>query len=221
MSVSALRARLSALRKDIPAHPNESMVKDYNSIVAGFEAELHDPEFGHFKIAEVDVKPRVVNLSPTQGITYSKGNYCERGLFKRTVEGLWSYLQHQRIVEEPGRRKPHKKPKSQVINFNGPVTGSTIQQGDHNTVVNYQNDLRAVLDEIRSVLNAARLSADAKQELTSDVETVEAQMKSPKPKFSIIRESLVSARHILEHAVGAGMAHAYFPLLVAFLERHH
>jgi hypothetical protein len=48
MSVHALRARLSALLKNIRSHPNESDVKDYNSIVAGFESELHDPEFGHF-----------------------------------------------------------------------------------------------------------------------------------------------------------------------------
>lgn len=44
-------------------------------------------------------------------------------------------------------------------------------------------------------------------------------MKSPKPKHVIIRESLVSARHILEHAFGAGMAH-FFPQLLQFLEHH-
>jgi hypothetical protein len=50
--------------------------------------------------------------------------------------------------------------------------------------------------------------------------TVEAQIKSPKPKHAITRESLTSARHILEHALGAGMAHAYFPLLIEFLKHH-
>jgi hypothetical protein len=83
------------------------------------------------------------------------------------------------------------------------------------------NDVRQVIGEIRSVMNAAKLTADAKDELRAEVETVEAQVKSPRPKQTIIRESLLSARRILEHAFGAGMAHAYFPLLLKFLEHHH
>jgi hypothetical protein len=220
MSVSALRARLSALRKNIPSWPTESLAREYNSMVDEFESELQDKEFAHFKIPESDIKPRIVSVVPGRGANYSTAKYCEDGVLKRQVDGLWAYLEAVQVVE---REEPKSSGagRSHVINFNAPVSGSTFQQGDHNTVVNYQNDLRAVLDEIRSVINAAKLSPDVKQELTSDVETVEVQMKSPKPKFNIIRESLGSARHILEHAVGAGMAHAYFPLLLAFLERHH
>lgn len=96
-----------------------------------------------------------------------------------------------------------------------------IQQGSHNTAtVNYQNDVEKVLEEIRPLLNAAKLTSEAKEELRAEFVTVEAQMKSPKPKHAIIRESLQSARHILEHAFGAGMAHAYFPLLVEFFKHH-
>ena len=96
-----------------------------------------------------------------------------------------------------------------------------IQQGNHNTAtVNYQNDVEKVLEEIRPLLNAAKLGPDAKAELRDEYATVEAQMKSPKPKHAIIRESLTSARHILEHAFGAGMAHAYFPLLIEFFKHH-
>jgi len=56
--------------------------------------------------------------------------------------------------------------------------------------------------------------------LRAKVETVEAQMKSSKPKHAIIRESLQSARHILEHAVGSGIAHMTYPLLMKFLEHY-
>jgi len=36
--------------------------------------------------------------------------------------------------------------------------------------------------------------------------------------FQRIRECFVSARHILEHAFGAGMGRVYFPLRVEFLK---
>jgi hypothetical protein len=144
------------------------------------------------------------------------GCYCDPRIFKQQVEGLWEYLEDGGFVSEKSEPKPEIKGGSQTIHIHGDVTGSTIQQGSHNTaMVNYRNDVRQVVDEIRSVVNAAKLTTDAKDELTAEVETVEAQIKSPRPKHAIIKESLLSARHILEHAFGAGMAH-YVPLLLIF-----
>jgi hypothetical protein len=140
---------------------------------------------------------------------------------RRQVEGLWAYLEDGGVVHPERPESKPKAPHSQTINIHGPVTGSTIQQGDHNiATLNYQHDVERILEEIRSLLNAAKLSGDAKLELRAEFQTVEAQIKSPKPKHGIIRESLQSARHILEHAFGAGLAHVYFPLLVEFFKHH-
>lgn len=221
MSVKTVIARLNALRKNLPDRDvNESVVRDFDSMVRELEQELPDPEITHFLIPEQDVKKKITSVAPGRGATYSRDRYCDRGVFRRQVEGLWGYLEDTGVVQperlEPKRLTPH----SQTINIHGHVTGSTIQQGDHNVAsVNYQNEVKQALEEIRSVLNAAKLNPEEKQELRAEVETLEAQMKSPRPKHMIIRESLQSARHVLEHAFGAGLAH-YFPQLLLFLEHH-
>jgi hypothetical protein len=130
----------------------------------------------------------------------------------RTELDRWRFMRKKKETEE----QP-----SHIINIHGPVTGSIIQQGDHTTAtLNYVTEVEKVLEELRPTLNAAKLTAEAKQELRAEFETVEAQTKSPRPKHTIIKQSLESARHILEHAFGAALAHSYYPLLIEFLSRH-
>ena len=56
--------------------------------------------------------------------------------------------------------------------------------------------------ELREKTSDLKLEGDAKAELESEVRTVEAQLVSPKPKDSILRESLNSIRHVLEGVAG-------------------
>jgi hypothetical protein len=219
MPVNVIKARLNSLRKNLPTRDVEqSVVDNFNAMVDQLEEELPDPEVSNFKVSAADLKKKIVQIIPGKGATYTTDKYCDRRIFKTQVEGLWEYLVDSGVIERDIEDAP-KTPHSGGI-YIGSVTGSVIQQGSHNTAtVNYQNDVREVVEEIRSVLNATKLTPEAKEELRAEVETVGAQMKSPKPKHVIIRESLVSARHILEHAFGAGMAH-YFPLLLKFLEHH-
>ena len=220
MPVNVIKARLSSLRKNLPSWTTEAVAREFNSMVQQLEDELQDPEIASFQIADRDIKPRIVSVAPGRGANYSKDKYCDNQLFKRQVDGLWEYLIDSKVIEGDAPQSKPKRP-AQAINIYGNVTGSTIQQGDNNTAtVTYRQDAQAVIDEIRSVLNAQKLTRDAKAELTAEVETAEVQLKSPRPKHTIIKECFVSARHILEHGFGAGMAHAYFPLLLAFLEHH-
>ncbi len=55
---------------------------------------------------------------------------------------------------------------------------------------------------LRSKTSELNLGNDSKAELESEIKTIEAQVESPKPKDSILRESLVSVRRILESAAG-------------------
>jgi hypothetical protein len=223
MPVNVIKARLNALRRNLPTRDVEqSAVDSFNSMVDQLEEELPDPEISHFKVFAADVKPVIVQVIPGQGAKYTKDKYCDPRIFKTQVEGLWEYLSDSGVITENVEDATTPGHSSGDIHIHGPVTGSVIQHGSHNiATVNYQNDVEKVLEEIRPLLNAAKLTPDAKDELRAEVETVEAQVKSPRPKHTIIRESLLSTRRILEHAFGAGMAHAYFPLLLAFLERHH
>ena len=221
MPVSVIKARLKSLRKNLPPEDvGESVIKDFNGMVRELEEELPDPEVSHFLVPDSDMKRHFI-FGTERGAVYTDERFCDPQVFKRQVEGLWEYLADSGVIEGETPEQKRKNPRSsQTINIHGDVTGSTIQQGDHNTARTiYQGDVQQIVEEIRSVLNAAKLTPDAKQELRAEVETVEAQLKSPRPKHVIIKESLVSARHILEHAFGAGMVH-YFPLLLIFLENH-
>lgn len=224
MSLTAIRARLNALRKNLPlSNAMESHVNDFNSMARELAEELRDPEISRFLIPEFEVKPRIVSVAPGRGAQYSKNKFCDSGLFKRQVEGLWAYLEDIGIVEaeKPSGTKPDKPESPAGIHFHAPVTGSIIQQGNDNTATfNYQSDVEKVLAEIKPLLNAAKLNEEQKRELNADFQSAEAQIRSPNPKRAIIRESLQSIRHVLEHAFGAGLAHAYFPLLVEFFKHH-
>ena len=221
MPLNVIKARLNSLRKNLPTGDVEqSEVETFNAMADELEEELQDPEVGHFKVKSTDVK-QIWRRVRNQGRKLSDDKYCNNRVFKKQVDGLWEYLVDSHRIDS-GMEDTPKTSHSGDMHFHAPVTGSVIQQGSHNTAtVKYQNEVGKVLDEIRPVMNAAKLTAEAKEELRAEVETVEAQVKSPKPKHMIIRESLQSARHILEHAFGAGMGHAYFPFPIEFQKHHH
>ncbi len=58
--------------------------------------------------------------------------------------------------------------------------------------------VKELLGVLREQLDREDLKEAARAELRSEVKTIEAQTESPQPKPAIIRESLTSARRILE-----------------------
>ena len=98
-----------------------------------------------------------------------------------------------------------------INNFYGAVNGLQIQQDVSDSVqVSTFNQidlegLKGFLTAIQTKLNELQLTPESKQEIGADVETLRAQAESPKPKQSIIRESLSSIKRVLEGA-GGGVA---------------
>jgi len=96
-----------------------------------------------------------------------------------------------------------------ITNFYGPVSSSQIQQQTSDStqfLATEKIDIEPILKfiaEIRDRLSELELTSDIKEELNAELNTVDAQAKSPKPKPSIIRESLSTIRRILEGASGA------------------
>jgi mRNA-degrading endonuclease YafQ of YafQ-DinJ toxin-antitoxin module len=91
-----------------------------------------------------------------------------------------------------------------IIYIAGNVTESAIQQGSSyaKQIVNINRsqhqDLNEILELLKGVLNESGLKQQNKTELNAEVQTIVAQVHSPKPKIMIIRESLSSAKAILE-----------------------
>jgi hypothetical protein len=105
------------------------------------------------------------------------------------------------------------------IVFNiGSMSNSQIQAGTTNSqqVAVSGVDPQKVLDfvrDARKALGSLPLPAEAREELKGELDTLEAQAKSPKPKPPIVRESAKSVRAILEGAAGNATAEGLLAML--------
>lgn len=110
-----------------------------------------------------------------------------------------------------------------ITNFFGDVTQSQVQQGSHESnqsqeianPIDYES-LLVLVNAIGKSASDAALQSDQFNELKSDLETLTSQAKSPKPKLSIIKESLLSVKRIAEGATG-GILAQYAPQIATFL----
>lgn len=62
--------------------------------------------------------------------------------------------------------------------------------------------VRKLLEEISKDLASLNLTEDEKSEIEADFTALQAQVKSPNPKISIIKETLSSLRNIFENITG-------------------
>jgi hypothetical protein len=96
-----------------------------------------------------------------------------------------------------------------VNNFFGDVTNPQVQQGAPHSVqvltaFTVDSDaLGSFLVEFRRQLDSLSLSPEALAEAEAELETLEAQRRSPKPKSPIVRDGLKSLRSLLENAGGS------------------
>lgn len=161
-------------------------------------------------------------------------NYLEgEGLiwFDRVMRGLGHVrLTHAGLREIEDAFGQPDTPTRHFMPFNilnvGQMIGSTIQQGtigSSQTLNTYSEGLeqiRAFIEHLSHSLDELNLKMDLKGELNAEITTIEAQLTSPKPKTSILREGLNSIKRILEgvvgSAIGAQLANQ-IPALLAFL----
>nr|WP_228518085.1 hypothetical protein [Vibrio parahaemolyticus] len=81
------------------------------------------------------------------------------------------------------------------------------------TISENRDNLREFIQRFNEVHDSLDLDDLTKQELCTEVKTVELQLESPKPKQSIISESIKSIRSILEGVTGSMVATGLLALL--------
>lgn len=96
-----------------------------------------------------------------------------------------------------------------VNNFYGEIRNSQIQQGTHNSTKNFdskidKSSLEIILKEIQSEISKATISQNYLNDIYAEIETIKAQIKSSKPKFNIVKESMNSIKDFLT-AAGSGV----------------
>jgi hypothetical protein len=145
--------------------------------------------------------------------------YVTMGTVALTHWGLKEMEQSLAAPEEPTEHFP-----SLVIAQNylqvETMIGSQVQQGTTASQINAGTggELVALVAEIRAALADLNLSDEQRDQVEVDLTTVEVQVNSPRPKAGVIRESLASARSVLEGALGSGLA-TTAPHLPALIER--
>lgn len=97
-----------------------------------------------------------------------------------------------------------------INNFEGSIANAHIQQGNCNTmnIKQCKNEIdtaKFLVDEIKKLINDMPQD-EQKETLQADIESVECQLKSPKPKMRAVKELLNSARNILEGTFGSLIA---------------
>lgn len=144
-------------------------------------------------------------------VQYLSGEY----LLEHKYLGGGIGITHHGVVEvENALSSPdtptHYFPPVNVINV-GTMIGSTIQQGSPEATqfASFENQLGSIRDfvqNVRSNLNELELPDAAHQDLIAELDTLDAQMQTSRPKQSILSECLLSVRTILEGAGGAVVA---------------
>jgi hypothetical protein len=106
-----------------------------------------------------------------------------------------------------------------VLNVQSMV-GSQIQQGSHGSIQTQtqtitQSDLtaiKAIITALQSELDSMALEEEARAEAAAELQTLNAQIQSSKPKPNIIRESLRTLRGIVEGVASNAVADKILPL---------
>ncbi|MDO8998862.1 MAG: hypothetical protein Q7W45_03780 [Bacteroidota bacterium] len=115
-------------------------------------------------------------------------------------------LEVEEALSNPNKPTDHFLPVN-IINVQS-MNNSVIQQGSSHSsqTVNITskniNDLKNFISELKGSIDKLQLESVKHSELLSEIATLEAQSNSPRPKVSIIGETLVTIRSILEGVAG-------------------
>lgn len=106
----------------------------------------------------------------------------------------------------------------------GSMSHSQIQQhssgGQNMANKDAVEQARMLVEALSESLAALKLSSAAENELRAEIDTIKAQVASPKPKVSVLKECLLSAKTILEGTAGNVLASGValqIPAIVAAL----
>lgn len=168
---------------------------------------------------EVPFEPRLhVSKSKVQGILETVRNIVLEWSLKLEKEGING--EGMTFSKEEKHRAA-----TTVFNIEN-MYHSQIQQGtDHSTQTmttqgpNLQ-EIRQLVESLKPVVDQLGLERTTKEQLLADIQTVEPQLSAPKPNRSILKESMLSIKTVLEGAAGNILASEiltkYGPLFASF-----
>lgn len=125
----------------------------------------------------------------------------------------------ERALSKPDTPTHYFPPVINILHVQSMV-GSQIQQGTSNSTQTQsqsitQNDLAAVqtlLTSLQQNLHSLGFTPETLAEAQAEIQTLEAQLRSTKPKSAILRESLRTLRNLVEGVASNALASGILPL---------
>jgi len=116
----------------------------------------------------------------------------------------WGIKEVEEAIEHPDKETEHFLPIN-IISI-GTMTNSTLQQGTSHSSIAFGGqqliDLEDIIKSIKAISESLDISLELHKELYSELQTLEIQKESPKPKSIIIKESLKTIRSLMESVIG-------------------
>jgi hypothetical protein len=188
--------------------------------------EITDGDYNKFKL--MWSLGEELNLSRDE--TLSVMNYLNtEGLARYfTLDGAvgithTGVIEVERALSKPDTPTQYFPPVINILHVQSMV-GSQIQQGSSSSTQTQsqsitQNDLNEIgvlLSSIKQNLTEIGLTGDANTDAEAEIQTIEAQLRSSKPKSAILRESFKTLRNLIEgvasNAVAAGVLPLFAPV---------
>lgn len=122
----------------------------------------------------------------------------------------WGVKEVELAISQPDQPTEHFLPVN-VINI-GTMNNSQIQQGTMNSnqelIIEQSkiSEIQEILEKISNSVDQLALNELDKEDLKIELETTSAQLKSSKPKKSIVKECFNSIKGILENAAASALA---------------
>lgn len=169
---------------------------------------------------EIPLRPAlIVQRSSLTGILDRVRNIILQWALKLEEDGILG----EEITFTTEERDKASNLSHNIYQFFGPISDSQIQAGSPHSVQTFAKtiDLEKVRDfvtEARGSISKLELEPDQKKELEAELQTLESQLASPKPKMMVIKECLRSSRSILEGLVGSAIASGLLHKLGLFVQ---
>ena len=109
-----------------------------------------------------------------------------------------------------------------ITNHIGTMVNSQLQQNTTDSVQSLKvqefemGDLKTIIENLEKFQDET-IDLEIKQELASEIEVLRTQVKSPKPKWGIIKEALKSVQNIAENAAGSLLAAGIIQMITMML----
>lgn len=121
-----------------------------------------------------------------------------------THRGVKEYEAALSSPEEPTKYFPPLNVVNNIMNVSGSITGSQIQQSTKNSTQVINNidsteseDIKEFIQLVKEKLPELELDQQSKKDVEAEIYTIEVQLKSSKPKKTIINTCLQALRDIL------------------------